>query len=98
MAWYLIRRGENFTPLCLNETEASTTGVSCRPFEVQYYACRQDGLLISAAHHTTEELGLRVRLVYTQNFSPKIVLRDFRAYSLSYLIGTRVLSLGGKMR
>jgi hypothetical protein len=98
MAWYIIRCGENITPVCLNETEASTTGVSCRPFELQYYACRQDVLLISAAHHTTEEMGLRVRLVYTQNFSPKIVLRDSTASSVSYLIGTRVLSLGGKMR
>jgi len=28
MAWCLIRRGENITPVCLNETEASNAGVS----------------------------------------------------------------------
>jgi len=28
MTWSLIRRGENITPVCLNETETSTTGVS----------------------------------------------------------------------
>ena len=69
----------------------------CGPFQVHYSASRQNSLPISAAQYTTEEMGLRFRLVYTQNFAPKIVLRDSRAHSVSSLIGTRALSLGGKM-
>ena len=69
----------------------------CWPFRVEYFACRQDGLPISRAHYTTEELGLRFRLVCTQNFYLKLVFRESKAHSVSCLIGASALSLCGKM-